>query len=113
VKLFANVYSAIAPEFSNIVWFGSTKWMQANPDALKKLVAAIFATAKYANTHQAETASILVKVAKLDPASVPQMTRAFFATSNEAKYTQPALDVSFKYGLITKPITTAELMAGK
>lgn len=112
-RLFANVYGAIAPEFSNVVWFASTKWMQANPDALKKLVKGIFATAQYSNTHQAETADILVRVAKLDPATVPNMTRAFFATSNDPKYIQPTLDVSYKYGLIPKPLTFTEIMGGK
>ena len=110
VRVFANVYSAIAPEFSNIVWFASTKWLQANADAAKRLVKAIFATAQYANTHQAETAEILVRVAKLDPAIVPNMTRAFFATSNDPKYVQAPLDFSYKYGLISRPLSFAEIM---
>lgn len=113
VRVFANVYSAIAPEFSNIVWFAGLKWLQQNAEASKRLVKGIFATAQYANTHQAETAAILVRVAKLDPATVPIMTRAFFATTNDPKYVQAPLDFSYKYGLLSRPVTVAEMMAGK
>ena len=113
VRVFANVYGAIAPEFSNVVWFGSTKWLQQNADAAKRLVKGIFATAQYANTHQAETLATLVRVAKLDPATAAGMTRAFFATTNDPKYVQAPLDFSYKYGLLSRPVTFAEMMAGK
>jgi ABC-type nitrate/sulfonate/bicarbonate transport system substrate-binding protein len=113
VRVFANVYSAMAPQFSNIVWFAGTKWLQQNAETSKRLVKGIFATAQYANTHQAETAEILVRVAKLDPATVSSMTRAFFATSNDPKYVQAPLDFSYKYGLISRPVTVAEIMGGK
>lgn len=113
VRVFANVYAAIAPEFSNIVWFAGTRWLKENAETSKRLVKGIFATAAYANTHQAETAEILVRVAKLDPATVPNMTRAFFATSNDPKYVQAPLDFSYKYGLISRSVTVAEMMGGK
>ena len=108
---FASVYSAIAPEFANIVWFSTKPWLQANPATAKKLVAGIYATAKWSNTHQSDTAAIIAKVAKLEPSAVSEMTRAFFATSGDPKYVQAPLDFSFKYGLLPRAVTTAEFIA--
>lgn len=111
VRAFANVYSVIAPEFANIVWFSSKAWLQKNPDAAKKLVAGIYATARWSNAHQADTASIIARVAKLDAAVVAGMTRAYFATTGDPKYVQAPLDFAYRYGLIARPITTAEFIA--
>jgi NitT/TauT family transport system substrate-binding protein len=110
-RAFANVYGEIAPEFSNIVWFASKGWLQKNLDVAKKLVAGIYATARWSNAHQNETAPMIARVAKLDPAVVAGMTRAYFATSGDPKYVQAPLDFSYRFGLIARPITTAEFIA--
>jgi NitT/TauT family transport system substrate-binding protein len=110
-RAFASVYSVIAPEFAAIVWFASKSWLQKNPELAKKLVAAIYTTARWANTHQAESAPILAKAAKLDPAIVAGMTRAYYATSYDPKEVQPLLDFAFKYGLTPRAMTTAEFVA--
>jgi len=110
-RAFANVYSEIAPEFANIVWFAMKPWLQKNTDTVKKLVAGIYATARWANAHQADSAPIIAKVAQLDPAVVVGMTRAYFATSGDPKYVQAPLDFAYRYGLIARPISTAEFIA--
>jgi NitT/TauT family transport system substrate-binding protein len=110
-RAFADVYSVIAPEFANIVWFSTKPWLQKNPDTAKKLVAGIYATARWANTHQSESADIIARVAKMDPAAVRGMTRAFYATSGDPKYVQAPLEFSSRYGLIARPVTTAEFIA--
>lgn len=46
-RAFADVYEVIAPEFANIVWFSSKAWLQKNPDTVKRLVAGIYATARW------------------------------------------------------------------
>jgi NitT/TauT family transport system substrate-binding protein len=110
-RIFATPYTVIAPEFAAIVWFASKGWLQKNPDVAKRLVAAIYTTAKWANAHPAETAPILARVAKLDPAIVLGMTRAFYATSEDPKMVQAPLDFAFKYGLLPRPVTAAEFIA--
>jgi NitT/TauT family transport system substrate-binding protein len=108
---FASVYSVIAPEFAAIVWFASKNWLAQNAETAKRLVAGIYATARWANAHPAETAPILARVAKLDPALVASMTRAYYATSYDAREIQPPLDFAFRYGLLPRAVTTAEFVA--
>jgi NitT/TauT family transport system substrate-binding protein len=110
-RAFADVYEVIAPEFANIVWFTSKSWLQKNPDTVKRLVSGIYATARWSNDHQAQSADILAKVSKMDPAVVSAMTRAYFATSGNPKYVQAPLDFALRYGLISRPVTTAEFIA--
>lgn len=111
VRTFADIYSVIAPEFANLIWFSTKAWLQKNPDAAKHLVAGIYATARWANAHQPETGVILARIAKIDPATVAGMRRAYYATSSNPKYVQAPLDFSFRYGLIARPVTTAEFIA--
>ena len=110
-RIFATPYTAIAPEFAAIVWFAGKSWLQKNPATEKKLVAGIFATARWANAHQSESGPILARVAKLDPAIVATMTRAYYATSNDPKFVQAPLDFAFRYGLLPRAVTTAEFIA--
>ena len=108
---FADVYSAIAPEFATIVWFGAKGWMQANPDATKRLRAGIFATARWANSHYAESAGILAKVANVDAATIAAGNRVYFATTNDPKFVAGPLAAAAKYGITPRLVTVAEYMA--
>jgi ABC-type nitrate/sulfonate/bicarbonate transport system substrate-binding protein len=108
---FASVYSVIAPEFAAIVWFASKTWLAQNAATAKRLVAGIYATARWANAHPADSAPILARVAKLDPALVASMNRAYYATSYDAREIQPPLDFAFHYGLLPRAVTTAEFVA--
>jgi len=47
----------------------------------------------------------------MDPTVVAAMTRAYFATSSNPKYVQAPLDFALRYGLISRPVTTAEFIA--
>ena len=111
VRAFADVYSTIAPEFANIVWFATKPWLQNNADTAKRLVAGIYATARWANTHQADSAAIIARIAKLDLDAVRGMTRAYFATNGDPKYIQAPLDFAFRYGLLARRVTTTEFIA--
>ncbi len=110
-RAFADVYEVIAPEFANIVWFTSKGWLQKNPAAAKRLIDSIYATARWSNDHQAQSAEILAKASKMDLSVVSTMTRAYFATSSNPKYVQAPLDFAARYGLISRPVTTAEFIA--
>jgi NitT/TauT family transport system substrate-binding protein len=110
-RAFADVYGVIAPEFANIVWFTSKAWLQKNPDAAKRLINGIYATARWANDHQAQSGGILAKASKMDPAVVASMTRAYYATSSDPKYIQAPLDFALRYGLISRPVTIVEFLA--
>lgn len=111
VRHFADVYSAIAPEFATIVWFSSKSWMGANADAVRKLRSGIFAAARWANSHYAESAEILSKYAKVDAATIAAGNRVYFAVTNDPKYVAGPLEAAAKYGITSRPVTVAEYMA--
>jgi NitT/TauT family transport system substrate-binding protein len=111
VRQFADVYSAISPEFATIVWFSTKAWIQANPDALKRLRASIFATARWANNNYPASAEILAVVAKVDAATVAAGKRVYFGTTNDPKYVAGPLEAAAKYGITSRLVTPAEYMA--
>ena len=92
------------------IWFTTKAWVKNNPDTAKKLINGIYATAKYCNTHLAETGATLIKVAKLDPAALGSMKRANFATEPDKKYIDPILQMANKYGATRRPVSYEEFM---
>jgi NitT/TauT family transport system substrate-binding protein len=110
IRFFADTYRAIAPDISVAIWFTTRAWVKTNPDTAKKLVNGIYATAKYCNTHLAETGVSLIKVAKLDPTTVGSIKRANFATEPDKKYLDPILQMANKYGALKRPVSYEEFM---
>lgn len=110
-RLFADTYSAVAPEFATIVWFSTKGWIQKNPELAKRLVTAIYAVGKWANAHPAETAPMLAKASKIDPALVARMQRVYFATENEKKYVEGPLMLAQRYNMLPRPVSVEEFTA--
>jgi NitT/TauT family transport system substrate-binding protein len=111
IRDLADTYISVAPEFATIVWFATKNWLQKNPEAAKKLVSGIYATAKWANAHTRESAPMLAKAAKMDPALVATMRRLYFATANDKKYIEGPLTLAARYGMVTRPVTVEEYTA--
>ncbi len=111
IRDFGDTYLAVGPEIAVVVWFTTKAWLQKNPDLAKKLVAGIYATAKWANTHTAESAPMLAKASKMDLAAIAQMKRLYFATTFERRYVEPILTVAAKYGALQRPVTLEEYSA--
>jgi NitT/TauT family transport system substrate-binding protein len=111
IRDLADTYISVAPEFATIVWFATKSWLQKNPEAAKKLVSGIYATAKWANTHTRESAPMLAKAAKMDPALVATMRRLYFATANDRKYIEGPLTLAARYGMTPRPVTVEEYTA--
>ena len=110
IRLFGSTYLAIAPELSVAIWCATKAWVKNNSDTAKKLVNGIYATAKYCNTHHAETGATLIRVAKLDPATFGSVKRADYATRPDRKYLDPILQLASKYGAVQRPVSYEEFM---
>jgi NitT/TauT family transport system substrate-binding protein len=105
-----NVLDGIAPTFMELGYFAPPAWLQANPATANRFVAALRQAAIWANTHQKESAEILVRYAKLDPAVVSTMARATYGTTLSASMIQPVIDASAKYDVIDKTFPASELI---
>jgi NitT/TauT family transport system substrate-binding protein len=110
IRLFGDTYLAIAPELSVAIWFTTRAWAKNNPDTAKKLINGVYATARYCNTHLAETGATLIKVAKLDPATFGSVKRSYFAAQPDKKYLDPILQLASKYGAVKRPVSYEEFM---
>jgi NitT/TauT family transport system substrate-binding protein len=111
VRVLAYPFDAVAPNFYIATFFTTPQYLKQNPDLVKRFMSAIYEAAKWSNTHQAETAQVLMKVAKLDPDVLRTMKRTLYAEDMGPGGLQPQLDVGYKYGVLDKP-TTYDQMIG-
>lgn len=111
VRILGRSYDVVAPSFYISAWFASRDWIARNGETVRKLSAALYDTARWANGHHDETAPILAKYAKLDLARIRAMNRTRYATSLDPKLMQPVLDIAVRYQLIEKPVAAADLIA--
>lgn len=109
-RVFAKSYDGISTRFLISGWFSTQEFAQRNAAAIKRFAQVIYATAKWANGNRADSAKILVKVAKMDPAVVAGMARCQYAENLDVKTIQPALDTAAKYGALEKPMQAADII---
>jgi NitT/TauT family transport system substrate-binding protein len=110
VGVIADPYGAIAKAFLISVWFTTRDWLSKNPDAAKRLVGAVYESARWANRNRERTAAILAKYSKLPLERVQHMRRAEYATSLTTPLLQPVLDAGFEYKAIGREVDAATLM---
>ena len=110
VRIVASPNDSVASSFYLSAWFARREWIDGNTATLRKLRQAFYDSARYANTHHDETASTLVKYAKVDPELTRTMNRISYATTLDPKLMQPVLDVALRYGLIEKAVSAQDLI---
>jgi NitT/TauT family transport system substrate-binding protein len=109
-RLFAKPFDSIAPVFNIGVWAAQKSWVQAHPDLARRFAGAIYAAAKWANSHHDESAQILAKYAKADPKMIGGMIRSIQSTDLAVAHIQPPLDAAFEFGQMDKQMTAADLI---
>jgi NitT/TauT family transport system substrate-binding protein len=110
IRDFGDTYLAVGPEIAVVVWFATKKFVGYNPDAVKKLTAGIYATARWANAHNAESAPMLARASKIDPSVVATMKRLYFAMRPDKRYLESILAVAAKYGGLSRPVSYEEFV---
>jgi NitT/TauT family transport system substrate-binding protein len=111
VRVLGYAYNAIAPVFLLSSWFASNDYYRQNAALVKRFVAAVYDTARWANAHHDQSAQMLADAAKIDLATIAGSTRIRFATSLDPKQIQPMLTAMAKYDAIPQPIAAADLIA--
>lgn len=92
-------------------YFARVEYIAANVPLLRRLRATIYSTAVWANSHPDESAAILAKYSKMDPAVVRTMNRAPYGTALTPGMLQPYLDFGYKYKYIGKQLYATDLIA--
>ena len=106
----ANPYAAIAKEWYISAWFVREDWLAKNRDAARAFLQAMMKTQAWANTHHAETAQILQKVAKLPDDVLAKMVRARFGTKLDGALLQPLIDSSTKVGITKGTVSAKDIL---
>ncbi len=107
-RVLAPTHDAIAKEFLVGAWFSTTAWAQAHPDLVARFRAVMRETARWANSHHAESSKILEKYMKLTAA--PGMRRVPFAETIDRAQVQSLIDMAAKYGALKSSFPAAELL---
>jgi ABC-type nitrate/sulfonate/bicarbonate transport system substrate-binding protein len=90
-------FDAIAKRFLIGAWFTTAPWAADHRDVVARFAAVIHETAVWANKNQAQSAAVVAKYTKLDPAVLATMTRSHYAEALAPASLQPLIDVSAKY----------------
>ncbi len=110
IRVFGKPYDAVANRFLISQWITTRSWLANNAAGAKRLTAAIYDTARWANTHHDASLPILVKYLKVDPDQMRGIRRADYSTVLTPQLVQPVIDVAVKYKLVPKPIDAAALI---
>jgi len=105
-----DVLDGVGPHYMIVGWLATDSWLAAHPDIAAKFAGAIAKAAVWANTHQKESAAILVANSKLDPATAATMARAVYGTQLDTSLIQPVIDAAVKYGIINQPVAASDLI---
>jgi NitT/TauT family transport system substrate-binding protein len=111
VRIFPRIIDAVAPRFIHIGWYTLEDYANKNRDIVERFARTMHEAAIYCNTHQTETAPLVVDFAKLDPKLVARMTRVTFAEYLTPQLIQPLIDVAAKYRAIDKGFDAQELIS--
>jgi NitT/TauT family transport system substrate-binding protein len=110
LRVLADPYAAIAPQFLVSGWFSTIPWVQKNPDVVKRFQTAIYEAGRWANGHHNESAVILSKYTKMDVEIIRAMGRCPFTDQLRISDIQPHLDAAVKVGIIPRAMSASELL---
>ena len=105
-----NVLDGVGKQYMIVGWLATDSWLATHADAATRFASAIAKAATWANGHEKESAAILVKNSKLDPAIADTMARAIYGTRVDPALLQPVIDAALKYGVIDKTVAATDLI---
>ena len=94
------------------LWFTTIAFKRQHSEAIKRFESVIFQTARWANSHAADSAPMVAKYTKLRLEDIQAMVRADFPEQMRFSELQPPLDAALKFGFIPRPIQAEDLVEG-
>lgn len=108
-RAIAQTTNGLAPRFAFSGWCVRNEWAAAHPELVRKFVAVMSQTAKWANVDHPDSAQILIKISKMPPDLANRLIRAYYGERLEASLFQPVIDGAAKYGVIPKSFPAVEI----
>jgi ABC-type nitrate/sulfonate/bicarbonate transport system substrate-binding protein len=91
MRVFADVFDAIARRFLISAYFANFEWAKANVEVVRRHQVAMAETAVWANQNRPRTAGILIKAAHLKADVVRSMTRLRYAEKMDPALIRPVI----------------------
>jgi NitT/TauT family transport system substrate-binding protein len=111
VDVLGDAFGAVGGRYTQAVFVASKPWATANPDVAHRFVQAMVETARWANTHHADTAKIIAPMIGVDPASMASQPRSVYGDVLTAPLLQPVLDTAYHYGQLKTPMDAKQIVA--
>jgi NitT/TauT family transport system substrate-binding protein len=108
-KTIGDPMGAIGSNYMIAGYVAQSDWAAQHPDLLKRFNRVLSESAKYVNTHLAETAPLVAEFTKIDLAVVSKMSRTMSGINLDAAMVQPLIDAAAKYKFIARPFSAREL----
>jgi NitT/TauT family transport system substrate-binding protein len=108
-RVLAYAFDTIARSFLISGWYATSAWARAHAAAVTEFATAIRAAGAWATQNPAQSADILTRDLKLDPATLASMVRTRFADQLSPAAIQPQIDVAARYGLFA-PFPATDLL---
>ena len=102
---------AIGKEFMMSAWFAARSRIEADRERARRVVAAIYDTARWCNTHRDETFAVLVRKAHYEADKLRGMSRVSFATALTPAMVQPVLNIATQNKIFDRPIDANAIIA--
>jgi NitT/TauT family transport system substrate-binding protein len=102
---------AIAKEFLYSAWYAMKDWVEADRPRARRAVAAIYDTARWANTHQAESLAIFVREFNFEPERYRSMIRSEWATNLTPQLIQPLLNICTRAKIFDRQVDANSIIA--
>jgi NitT/TauT family transport system substrate-binding protein len=109
-QLLGRPYEAIAKRFLGAAYFATRQWASDHPDLVARFAAAIREASEWGNANHAKSALVLEKYAKVDPATLAQMTRSVYAEALVPEEIQPTIDFGAKAHFIDASFPAADMI---
>lgn len=109
-RAFGKAFDAIGKQFLIGGWFAKTDWIAANPDTVRKFVAAMREAAQWGNkpANFKDSAAILEKYTKV---AVGNANRVAYGERLDPALIQPCIDVAAKYGVLKASFPAAQIIS--
>jgi NitT/TauT family transport system substrate-binding protein len=112
VRYFCSTNSGIAPRFAITGWVAESKWVEANPDAVRRFARVMRDARIYCNAHRTETAEIMVKNTTAQLQTILRGGRETFSEAiADVREVQPLIDVAAKYRAVDRRFDAGEIVS--
>ena len=110
VRTIGAPYAGIGKHLLIAAWFCTAEYAIRNRATVEAFGRVIDQSARYTNTHKAQTVPLLAAYSHLSPDVIGRMNRLVNATSIDLTEIQPAIDAAVKYKVIDKPFAASDFL---